>query len=192
MISAAEVARSIRGALRLARLDPNGIDEFDRSVGGFWRSFWAAVFLAPAYLLIGAIDYQAIEMPASAGRYFAVEAIGYVISWVAFPLAMFYIANMMDRAHHFITYIVAYNWCQIVQMAVFLPIAVLSPPGMEGAQSGWSLLMTLATLLILFYLGYVAKTALKINAAMAAGVVAVDVGLSLLIASVKNLITLPA
>ena len=41
------VIRSIYGAWRLALLDPSGLNWFDVSIEGFWRSFFAAAIVAP-------------------------------------------------------------------------------------------------------------------------------------------------
>ena len=46
-----EVASSLYGAWRLACLDESGMGYFNISVEGFWRSFFAAVLLAPVYML---------------------------------------------------------------------------------------------------------------------------------------------
>ena len=43
-----EIAYGIYGAWRLARLDVTGMEVFDRTVAGFWKSFFAAVLVAPA------------------------------------------------------------------------------------------------------------------------------------------------
>ena len=42
-----EVIRSIYGAWRLPWLDRSGMGHFNLSVDGFWRSFFAAVLVAP-------------------------------------------------------------------------------------------------------------------------------------------------
>ena len=44
-----EVLGALYGAYRLARIDPAGMTYFNLSFEGFWRSFFAAVLVAPAY-----------------------------------------------------------------------------------------------------------------------------------------------
>ena len=46
-----EIVASLYGAWRLMRLDPTGMTYFNLSADGFWRSFFAAVIVAPAYVL---------------------------------------------------------------------------------------------------------------------------------------------
>ena len=44
MITAREVSYGLFGAWRLAHLDRRGMEYFDTSIDGFWRSFWAAAW----------------------------------------------------------------------------------------------------------------------------------------------------
>jgi hypothetical protein len=189
MITAAEVARAVQGCWRLARLDPSGMDFFDKTIDGFWRSFWVAVLVAPAYLLLGWFDGGGAAIEAGPARHYTVEVIAYVISWVAYPFAMFYLTRLMDRGEDYVGYIVAYNWSHIFQVAVFLPVWATAPVD-PTAPSGWSLIMTVATIIVLIYVGYIAKTALRITAMMASGVVALDVALSLFIGGIRDALLL--
>ena len=50
--STTEIAYAFYGAWRLAHLDASGLKYFDTSLDGFWKSFFAAVLVAPAYALI--------------------------------------------------------------------------------------------------------------------------------------------
>jgi hypothetical protein len=79
MIDLAAAYRGIAGALRLARLDPNAIHDFDDSIEGFWKSFQAAVIAAPLFALL--ILLRTAEHPLSPDplRAVVIEAIGYVI-----------------------------------------------------------------------------------------------------------------
>jgi len=186
MITAAEIARGVQGAWRLARLDPGGMDEFDKTVEGFWRSFWAAGVLAPVYLFMMSMDFTTIDDQSSPVRFVAIETIALVIAWVAFPLLMFHVTKLIDREANYIGYVVAYNWSHLIQMLIILPVQVLSPIGPSGEIAGGAaFLLLVATIMILFYVGYIAKTALKISGPMAAGIVAIDYGLTLFINAIK-------
>ena len=66
------------GALRLAQMDRGGLAFFDRSVAGFWRSFYAAALVLPIYILtLLLID----RMPTDVGAW-ALEGIAYAVSWL--------------------------------------------------------------------------------------------------------------
>ncbi|MFO0998499.1 MAG: hypothetical protein U1F33_17650 [Alphaproteobacteria bacterium] len=185
MIGAAEIARAIRGAFRLLRLDPRGLDDFDATLEGFWRSFTAAFLTAPAYAVLVVLEFSA-----KAGetgeidwfRVFAVRGIAFVIGWVAFPLVMHTLAQAMGRSGAYFRFMVAYNWASVPQMILYLPV--------ELARSAWpepaAPFALIALAAILFYQWFIARTALAVSGLLAGGVVAVDVVLSLAIAAVAD------
>ncbi|MCW8971022.1 MAG: hypothetical protein OQK23_07180, partial [Rhodospirillales bacterium] len=130
MITPAEIARAVYGAYRLARSDPAGMDYFDKTPDGFWRSFTAAFLLAPFYALLIAIDYSDLDAAVDPWRYGLVQTIGYATAWVAFPFAMLALSRIIDREKQFVGYICAYNWSAIIQNTVILPVAFLHAGGL--------------------------------------------------------------
>src|SRR5271154_5045235 len=106
--SANEVAAAFQGAIRLARLDAGGLNFFDRTVGGFWRSFFAAALIAPVriFLLI-----TTREVPDDVGslRFVGVETISYVIGWLFFPFIMLFVVDLLNRRARYFDYLVPYN-----------------------------------------------------------------------------------
>ena len=194
MITDHEVRSALRGCWRLARLDARGLEDFDDSVEGFWRSFWAFAILSPAYIAMFALEYGQLEIAVDAPRFYAVHAIGLVIAIAGFPLAMYYLSRLMDRERHYTGYIVAYNWSHILQMIVVLPAVLMAPSAAEAeAAAGASpalLFLALVYIVVLLYVGYIAKVALDITAFMAASVVALDMAISIMIDSVSDAIIL--
>jgi hypothetical protein len=180
MLTLAEIGPAIYGAWRLALFDPNGMRFFDRSLHGFWRSFRVAILAAiPAALLVW-LHLSGLRVDAGAPRILVAETIFYVIGWVAFPLAMFYVAPVIDRADHYLGFIVAYNWASLLQLAVLLPAYGLAasqilPPGTSDAISfaAWGA--------VLVYEWFVVRTALELPGLGAAGIVLLDVVLSLIV-----------
>lgn len=184
MISAREVATSLYGALRLARLDAGGMAFFNRSAAGFWRSFFAAVIVAPGYAALTIRDLDP-ALAARPVRVFLVEAIGYVIGWVAFPLVMAYFCDLLQRDERYVGFIVAYNWAVVVQMAAFLVvIGIASAPVLAGLAA--DLLTFAAFVAILFYQWFIARTALGIETGKAIVVVGIDLALVVLINGVTG------
>jgi hypothetical protein len=184
MITVAEVAAGISGAVRLARRDPQGMDSFDASPQGFWRSFWAAVLVAPAFLILDVLSGGFGE--AAGLRPIAIQLIGYVIDWTAFPVVMITIADSLGRWPNYMRYIVAYNWSAVVQMAVLLPVAVLA---VLAPNHTTMLLAQFVTVVLLVYRAYVAHVALAVNLGTAAGVVLLDVLLAGLLKAVTDRLT---
>ena len=185
MLSAREAAYSLYGAYRLARLDAGGMAYFDASLEGFWRSFYAAAFVAPFFALLLALRYADGMVAASPLRYAAIEAIVYVIAWLAFPVAMLTVVRMLGREKRLIGFIVAYNWAAVLQNALYLPIPMMGMTGVLTVNAANGLGM-LALLLILGYTWFITKTALEVSATVAAGIVALDLGLSIFITSVAD------
>lgn len=173
MIAMGEVASGVYGAWLLARRRPEGLNWFDATPEGYWRSFWAAVLVAPAFLVLELLTGGFGQAPGL--RSVLVQLIAYVIDWVAFPLLMVFVADTLDRWPDYRRYIVAYNWSAVVQMAVLLPAAVLAVVLPSGPTL---LLMQGVTIVLLVYRAYVAHVALKVNLGTAAGIVLMDVLLS--------------
>ena len=183
MLTMRETALGVFGAWRLANFDPRGMECFDRSLTGLWRSFRVAILVAPAFALLVYLNQVQAPPTADALRFVLAEGIAYVTSWVAFPLAVAYLAPVIDRVFEYPGFIVAYNWSSILQVAVFVPVAGITaldvlPPGVAEA-------LYLATqLVVLTYEWFITKTALRLSGLAAAGIVLLDLVVSVLISVV--------
>jgi len=180
MISSREVLTALYGAFRLARFDPSGLDFFEQTETGFWRSFFAAVLVAPFYLILTSVRYSGLTETVPFVRFLAIEMIAYVIAWTAFPLLMASLTRSLDREAHYIRYIVAYNWAAVWQNALYMPVAMLSVSAVLSTANV-NVLGLLALGLIVIYVWFVTKTALEVSGGMAAGIVGIDFFLSILI-----------
>lgn len=184
-----EVRLALAGTLRLARGDRGGLACFDRSLDGFWRSFRAAVISYPLYLVLLAMRVTVAEWARSGGwRIVAVETIGYVIGWVAFPLLMLTVTRWLDRAHRFFDFMVPYNWCQVPQGALFVLVGLAFESGMLGPQSGEDIGIAslVATLVYEWYVWYIARVALDTTGLVAVFIALVDLALALLISGITS------
>jgi hypothetical protein len=180
MLTVREASTALYGAFRLARLDAGGLSFFDASVDGFWRSFYAALLVAPLYLLLVLVRYVTEFGEASSVRYVLVESIAYAISWLAFPVLMDVVSGFLGRRERYIRYIVAYNWAAVLQNALYLPIVIF---GITGAipQGAASTLAVVALALIFAYIWFITRSALAVPGPTAAGIVVADFLLSVLI-----------
>lgn len=177
-----EIAYGLYGAWRLAHLDRSAMSLFDRTVSGFWKSFFAAVLVAPAYLIVTILDVNQAEITAGPVHTFMVLALAYVVAWLAFPVIMHPICNMIDRPEYFIGYIVANNWAQVLQMLLYLPVLGIKESGLVPSAIA-SLLLFFTYALILAYEWFIAKTALSIGGMGAAGLVALSYFVRVLISA---------
>jgi len=169
-----EVRLAVGGALRLAVGDRRGLGSFDASIAGFWRSFRAAVICYPFYLFLLAFRVSHAQWQHSGiATILVVETIAYVISWVIFPLVILPLCGVLRRDDRFLTFMVAYNWSQVPQTALFTVIGIdgltgLLPPGSLPAAE---LTAAVATMI---YEWYIARVALSVGAAAAMLVVVID------------------
>jgi hypothetical protein len=181
MASLREVSIALHGAWRLARLDRGGVAYFDVSETGFWRSFNAAVLVYPAFLILTwAHTDDETWRAAGAFRVILVETIGYIMDWVAFPLAMLPVARYLDRERRWLPFIVVFNWSQVLQAVLILLVEGLASGALLSDPVGLGLVRA-AFVAALLYEWFVARVALEIGAGAAAGIVAVDLVLHELI-----------
>lgn len=126
---------------------------------------------APAYVFIVAFEYAQRTPTTSGARIFTVHAIAYVISWTAFPLAMATVVRMLNRERHYIRYIVAHNWADVLEMVLFVLATGLAATGVAW----FTMLPALSAFAIFGYQWNVARIALEITGLQAVAVIGLDV-----------------
>jgi len=175
------VRSALVGSLRLAKGDRRGLDCFDRSLDGFWRSFFAGVLSYPLYLALLTMRVSTGEWAtAGAVRIILVETIGYVIAWVAFPLLMLSVTRWIGRQHRFFDFMVPYNWCQLPQSVLFVLVGLGSESGMLGVPAAQAIEVA-AAIAVLVYEWYIARVGLETSGAAATLVVLVDLVLGIIV-----------
>lgn len=166
----------IRAATLLARGREEGLRLALLSMEGTARSFWAGAICLLPFLVIRAMGSGAVLGPG-----LGVELIGYVLGWVAFPLASLALVEASGRGPLWPLFVAAWNWANLAQYTVLLGSTLLGtvlPQGMGG-------LLTLAAFgYALWMEWFVAQRALRISGARAGLFVLLDMSIGLLIASV--------
>jgi hypothetical protein len=177
----AELRLALAGSLRLARGDRGGLDCFDRSLDGFWRSFRAAVIIYPLYLVLLTMRVSIAQWQTAGGyRIVAIETIGYVISWAAFPLVMLSVTRWLGRSHRFFDFMVPYNWCQVPESLLFVLIGLEGESGVFGTPAARTIEFA-GAVAVLVYEWFIARVALDVTRSAAVLVVLVDLALGALI-----------
>lgn len=180
MISAREAASSVYGAYRLFLRDPGGLAYFNVSVGGFWRSFSAALIVAPVYLANAAIRYSQdfpLQIQVSYPDYLLSLLVAFILSWLAFPVAMSFLCQFMDRQHQFLPFTIAYNWASLIQGAILFPAAILV--GLGGDTGGFGAVVVLVALVIVMvYAWYIALVGLQVSGIAAFGIILMEFALT--------------
>ena len=182
MPSYREIVYGIYGAFRLARRDPGAMSYFDRTTAGFWKSFFAAVIVAPGFAIIIGYQLSQAEVGIEAGvlRVILVQTIAYILGWAAFPVLVHQICEATGKQDAYIGYIVALNWSEVIQMAVVLPSMALVALEVlpEGSDS---LLLLVVTILVLGYEWFISRTALAVSAMGAVGFVVLNFVIDLVV-----------
>lgn len=181
MLTWPEITRSVYGAWRLARFDPGGMNYFDLSIRGFWRSFGAALVVLPVYIYFVAVNFDGTD--ASAAWFVIVKASAYGAAWAVFPIVMVGLARILNLTGNYVPFIIASNWASVLQVLLFIPVNTLAAFG-GLASDGGALLYLLTMAIVLVYQWFVARTALQTTKVIAAGLVAVDLFLGLFVAGV--------
>lgn len=174
----AEVASALYGAYRLAWFDPTGMAHFNLTFDGFWRSFFAAVLVAPAYAILVGLQVAAEPEAVDLGLVVVTESIGYVLAWAAFPLVAIVLTRVLGLDRHYVALIVALNWTAVLQTVLFMIVVLVGP--MLPAALG-TLLITLMTGAILLYQGFVIRSALETTTGIALMLLLVDLVVTALI-----------
>ncbi len=177
----AELRWAMAGCLRLARGDRGGLDFFDRSLDGFWRSFMSAFLGYPLFLILLMMRVSLDDWKVTGGfPIILIETLGYVISWTAFPLLMLTVLRWIGREHRFFDFMVPYNWSQLPQSALFVVIGLQAESGALGNPISQTIELG-AAIAVLVYEWFIARVALEITGGAAALVVLIDLVLGLVI-----------
>lgn len=185
MITAPQIAKSLYGAWRLARFDPDGLKFFDNTLEEFWRSFYAALVVAPMITVLVIIHLAEMKVSAGPVRIFMVEAVTYVLDWMIFPFIALYIADFIGKGDRYLRYIAARNWAIVLQMVLFLVIALLSQTGALNPGPAVTLSIA-ATITILIYQGFITKVGLEVSNRAAAAIVFLDLIIGIMLNMTTN------
>ncbi len=177
-----ELMRSVFAAWRLLHYDRAAPHYFDLSLGGLRRSFAAPLAMLPLALLTVVLarvnDEQAhVDLFA--------ETVGYVLFFVLWPLLLIPVARAARLTGSYVTYVIAYNWSVVVIMVFMLPAGVAQAA--QGERGGMGDVIYLALALgSMIYQFMVARLAFQAPAPLAAGLVALDIALTVLIGRAMN------
>ena len=186
MIDKDEIRRALFGSWRLLLGDARGMDAFDTSIDGFWRSF-AVMGLALPMPLVELFAQRLLPVARrvdpevmSGAPYWLVGLLAYVVAWVVFPLVLALLAGPLGISKHYVPFMVARNWTSLIGTAPsfvvtlaflvgLLPAAALGPAHL--AALGFNL----------YYAWLVARIACAAPAGLAGGLVALDFLLALIV-----------
>jgi hypothetical protein len=189
IITLREVSLGLYGAWRLAWRDKRAMAWFDRSLAGAIRSFWAAAICYPGFVILLLLRLTAAELHSPAVyRILLVESIGYVIGWCAYPLAALPFCRWLVPEERALGFIIAYNWSQVLQTALLLPVALFGAfdiaPGYAVAYAD-----LVAYVAILVYEWFIARIALDAGGLPATALVLLDIVIGAALSQVTQLLS---
>lgn len=182
MISSREILSSLYGTWRLAHLDPQGMNWFDLSAGGFYRSFFAAVLVLPVYLVALGLDGF---LSGGDGPAWGVKLVFYPIYWAIFPVVLGIAVRALGLSQGYVAAVVASNWSGVLINFVLLGLAIILATGLFGAVG--SMAYFAAYLASLYYAWFILRTALGTTGGIAAALTAICELVNLLIQKLSSL-----
>ena len=147
MLSAAEIARGVRGALGFLRRDPTAPQHFDNTMEACLRSFRVMALVAPLYAIYLLIYYSDVTVTADETEIALAEAMRYVVDWLLFPVIFYEVARRRGWLDRYPRYIGALNWINLPAMVV-----VIAGQGLSSvAPAAVAVVIDLGLRALLFY-----------------------------------------
>lgn len=189
MISLGEIVHAIHGGLRLARFDRAGLDWFEFSERGFWRSFWAALLSWPLFAIYvranWAKAYAREAIDSGFGSALFGQSLSYALAWALFPVVVIPLIKLFGLSGRYVPYIVVRNWTSLIQTAVVtvaVAIGTLLPPAVADLLLMWVLIA------VIVYEWFITRASLDTSGLNAAGFVFFSLAFSLLVGRVATLV----
>ena len=153
MLSAAEIARGVQGALAFLWRDPGAPQHFDNTMEACLRSFRVMVLVAPLHAILLLIRYSDVSVTADEMEIFVIETLSYIVEWLLFPVVFYEIARRQGWLDRYARYIGALNWINLpgmIMAVILVPLAHLAPSiigdlvsiALQGLFFYWFLMVT--------------------------------------------------
>ena len=153
MLSAAEIARGVQGALGFLKRDATAPQHFDNTMEACLRSFRVMALVAPLYAIYLLIYYSDVTVTADGTEVVVVEAMRYVVDWLLFPVIFYEAARRRGWLDRYPRYIGALNWINLPAMVVVIvgqglssvapaAVAVIIDLGLRALLFYWFLMAT--------------------------------------------------
>lgn len=175
-------ADGLHGAWLLARGEPAGLAYLAVSrPDAAGASFWALILGLPAFVALHALGWATTGMPPDIATQFARDLASLLIGWLGFLVLMHAVCARIGRATLFQGFVIAWNWCSLLQLLMLVAGAL---PGVLGAPDlliqtvwlvavGWSVWLS----------WFATRLTLSLPGAMAACVIGLDLAFELLVGS---------
>ena len=180
-----EILASLYGAWRLLWLDKNGLGYFDGSREACIRSFYAALLALPAYVILVALHFSAVDTEFDTLHLMIVHALAFVVSWTAYPLVMHNVAGHLGREQRYFGFVTVFNWTRVLRVWIILLATLIAASGLLPETLAKVLTLT-AWIGVFGYQWFITRLALDVEGLPAGFLVALEVGIGLCISVLAN------
>lgn len=181
MTSLSSVTSGLYAALLLARGRSAGavLIAGDRETAK--RSFWALAFCVPSVLCRLLMSWAEVGIPSGVAESLAREVVTFVLGWLLFVEATYWLAPLIGRADRWGRFIAVWNWCNVIEGVLIivgaLPGVLGAPPMIAQAAEliavGWALWLE----------WYAIRLTFGVGPLMATGLVLLDQSIGIVLAS---------
>ena len=174
------IRAGLSGAFAMALGRREGMDILPADPDAPALSFWAVGICLPAFVVLRLLAWSAATPPDQPVRTLLAGVLLYIIGWAGYAVLSHRVVAVLGRAALWPRYIVAWNWCNVVQYTLFI---VASLPGVLGVPDWMQQTLSLIALFWALWLEwFAARLALQIGAMPALMLVGLDVLIGLLLA----------
>jgi hypothetical protein len=154
VLSAAEIARGVQGALGFLQRDHAAPLRFDNTMEACLRSFRVMALAAPLYALYRLIYYASgtVTVTADEMEIVLAESVFYVVDWLLFPVIFYEVARRRGWLDRYPRYIGALNWINLPATAIAVAgvaiesiapaVAIIVSLGLRALFFYWFLMTT--------------------------------------------------
>lgn len=159
-----DVFRGLYGAGVIAAFRKDGVATFDISDHGFWRSFIA-------YPICAVLQFFTLMQPSivapeeRSALQMGVDTSAKLLTMIAALVAMFLLSKLIKRYHRFTTFVIIFNWANVVIAAITLVMAIIA--ALLIGQSFERLPLLFSFIYILVYTWFVLHESLDIDIILA-------------------------
>jgi len=193
VLSAAEIARGVKGALGFLQRDPAAPQHFDNTMEACLRSFRVMALVAPLYALYLLIYYAGVTVTADETEIVLAESVRYVVDWLLFPVIFYEVARRRGWLDRYPRYIGALNWINLPATAIAVvgmaiesiapAVAIVVDLGLRALFFYWFLMTTRMVLavnwpiaVVLLFVNWLPSLFLSLLIARYLGLVSVTAG----------------
>ena len=194
MLSAAEIARGVQGALGFLQRDHAAALRFDNTMEACLRSFRVMALVAPLYALYLLIYYAGVTVTADETEIVLAEGVRYVVDWLLFPVIFYEVARRRGWLDRYPRYIGALNWINLPATAIAVvgvaiesiapaAVAIIVNLGLRALFFYWFLVTTRMVLgvnwliaVVLLFVNWLPSLFLSLLVARYVGLVSVTAG----------------